>query len=338
VQTLAGAVEGWAALLSRRGEVDAVWPESARGAAEQAAVEVARLRMAGPHSSATFPLGDDDVVLHPLAARGRATGYVATGCRRPMSHADRQTVLTASALLALQTEQQHRADAGPRSLRAGAVRLVLAGEVPAARLLLAGSGMPCPPPWVRLLVVELGGPGDEDAVDSLEHALSVAGPSAPGTPGAVWALPRETGVLAVLGEPVDEHALRAWLAQAGPTARAVVSAPVRLDDLGRAETSVSEAARRLRPGTLRVGRAAPPEDVRVDLQPLLDYRRSDLLGALTAYLRARGRWEEAARELGVHRNTLRHRIGTAARVLGQDLDDPDVAARLWLALRDAGLA
>ena len=46
----------------------------------------------------------------------------------------------------------------------------------------------------------------------------------------------------------------------------------------------------------------------------------------------------AARDLGIHRNTLRHRIGVASRVLGADLNDPDVASRLWLALRAAGLA
>jgi purine catabolism regulator len=56
------------------------------------------------------------------------------------------------------------------------------------------------------------------------------------------------------------------------------------------------------------------------------------------YLRHRGRWENAARDLGIHRNTLRHRIGVASRVLGADLNDPDVASRLWLALRAAGLA
>lgn len=332
VQTLAGAVEGWAALLSRRGEVDAVWPETSRGVAEQAAVEVARLRMAGPHSSATFPLGDDDVVLHPLAARGGATGFVATGCRRPMSHADRQTVLTASALLALQTEQEHRADAGPRGLRAGAVRLLLAGKVRAAQLLLTESGMPCPPTWVRLLLVELGRPGDDDTVDGLERSLAAR----PGP--AVWVLPRETGLLAALAGAVDEAGLRDWLAQTVPDARAVVSAPVRLEDLGRVDAALADTAGRLAPGTLRGARAVAREGAPVDLQPLLEHRRSDLVGAVTAYLRARGHWEEAARDLGVHRNTLRHRIGTARRVLDQDLDDPDVAARLWLALRDAGLA
>jgi purine catabolism regulator len=76
----------------------------------------------------------------------------------------------------------------------------------------------------------------------------------------------------------------------------------------------------------------------VDLGPIVGYSRADLVRSVVAYLRHRGRWEDAARDLGVHRNTLRHRIGTASRVMGADLDDPDVASRLWLALRSAGLA
>ena len=76
----------------------------------------------------------------------------------------------------------------------------------------------------------------------------------------------------------------------------------------------------------------------VDLGPIVEYSRADLVASVVAYLRHRGRWEDAARDLGIHRNTLRHRIGTANRVMGSDLNDPDVASRLWLALRAAGLA
>lgn len=325
VHALAGGVQGWAALLSRQGTVDAVWPEVRRTAAEQAAVEVSRLRMVGARSSATFPVGDDDVVLHPLAARDRATGFVATGCRRPMRHADRQTVLTASALLALLTEQQHLTRAGPRSLRAGAVRLLLAGEVGGARLLLTESGLPGPTARVHLLALDLGQPCDETVVDTLEHLL-----------GGPLVLPRPTGALAVLAQAPDPDPVRDWLAEVAPAGRAIISASIELAQVPRIDPALREALARTPPGTVRAaptGREAP-----VDLEPLLSYRRSDLTGAVTAYLRARGRWEDAARDLGVHRNTLRHRIGTAASVLEQDLDDPDVAARLWLTLRDAGLA
>lgn len=89
VRTLASAVEGWAAQLSPEGEVVEVWPRTRRRSASQLAGELGRLG-AGPHASATLPIGDDDVVLHPLTNRGRLTGFVATGCPRPMNAPDRQ--------------------------------------------------------------------------------------------------------------------------------------------------------------------------------------------------------------------------------------------------------
>lgn len=73
------------------------------------------------------------------------------------------------------------------------------------------------------------------------------------------------------------------------------------------------------------------------VQLLAGYPRADLLGTVRAYLAARGTWEDAARALGIHRNSLRHRISVATTLLGVDLDDPDVAAHLWLAMRDSEL-
>ncbi|WP_334353672.1 helix-turn-helix domain-containing protein [Cryobacterium sp. CAN_C2] len=66
---------------------------------------------------------------------------------------------------------------------------------------------------------------------------------------------------------------------------------------------------------------------------LIHYRRADLVGTVRSYLRQRGKWEAAARELGLHRNSLRHRISIATKLIAADPDDPDVSAELWLALR-----
>ncbi|GAA3690867.1 hypothetical protein GCM10023081_30330 [Arthrobacter ginkgonis] len=83
------------------------------------------------------------------------------------------------------------------------------------------------------------------------------------------------------------------------------------------------------------GGAEARADTWVEL--LAGYGRADLLGTVAAYLRHRGHWEEAARELGVHRNSLRHRMTVAERLVGTGLDDPDTAAHLWLALRRRGI-
>lgn len=63
----------------------------------------------------------------------------------------------------------------------------------------------------------------------------------------------------------------------------------------------------------------------------------DLLRTVTSYLRNRHQAERTARELGVHRNTVRPRVLAAEHLLGVSLDDPDVVAELWLELRDREL-
>jgi PucR family transcriptional regulator, purine catabolism regulatory protein len=116
------------------------------------------------------------------------------------------------------------------------------------------------------------------------------------------------------------------------------------DELDAAEISAHRPGMRrhlqeMAPGEERdLARPSTPPSTGLSLEPLLQYTRTDLVGAVVAYLRHRGQWEAAANDLGVHRNTLRHRIGTSMRVMDVDLDDPDVASTIWLTLRERGLA
>jgi len=339
VRTLAAAVEGWAAQLTPDGQVLEVWPRARKGSARQAAEEVRRLRTAGPHSSATFPIEGDDVVLQPLSSRGRLTGYVATGCPRPMRPQDQQFVLTACALLALQSEQHRRGTAGPRSSRACVARLVMTGYVDAARSLSGDLGLGVLPASLRILAaVDLGEGGGGDLQDVVEAALPRPRSQvlAMGGSDDLWVLLQDGDVGPVL------DAVRRFVLSQAAQARVVVSALVPLGEAARHTGFVQQALTVVQPGRLRDlavrGGQGMPGDEAVDLGPIVDYTRADLVGTVVAYLRHRGHWQDAARELGIHRNTLRHRIGTASRVLDADLDDPDVASPLWLALRAAGLA
>ena len=103
----------------------------------------------------------------------------------------------------------------------------------------------------------------------------------------------------------------------------------RLHEIGAqvAEVAASAPAGQL----IRVGHGLDlPADEWVDE---LVARPGHLLETVRAYLAHRGQWEAAGRELGVHRNSVRYRIAQAKELSGGDLDDPDVAAQLWLALR-----
>ena len=60
--------------------------------------------------------------------------------------------------------------------------------------------------------------------------------------------------------------------------------------------------------------------------------RPELIDTLRAWLGQHGSWDRAAAVLGVHRNSVRHRIAHVERLLGQDLSQAGTRASLWLAL------
>lgn len=92
-----------------------------------------------------------------------------------------------------------------------------------------------------------------------------------------------------------------------------------------------------------VGSVADPHArtaARAMLQPLVEHdARHDtaLLSTLAAWLRLDGNHEATARELGVHRHTIRARLRTAEHVGGYRLDGFAARAELWAALSLARL-
>ena len=333
VRTLASAVEGWAARLSPDGTVMEVWPRDRRSTAQQLRGEIERLRAAGPHSSATFPLADEDVVVQPLSRAGRLVGFVASGSPRPMRLPDRQLVLAACAMLALQLDHRHQAVTRARVQRACVLRLVLGGQVAASRWLSADLGLDVIPVRGRLVSVALPpSVGADDLLDRWDQA-DVTGPIWLTEEGSVvWVLGAETAVETVLDD------LRVF-AQTEPRIRAETSHNGLIESLPAQQGALVDAVEHCPDGHV-ASMAGAPDLISAEQQlaALQAYGRADLVGTVAAYLRYRGNRERTAAALGVHRNTLRHRVATATTVTGADLEDADTASRLWLALRAAGLA
>jgi purine catabolism regulator len=61
--------------------------------------------------------------------------------------------------------------------------------------------------------------------------------------------------------------------------------------------------------------------------------RPELLDTVRTWLACNGNWDRTAAELGVHRNSVRHRIGVVGRELDIDLSDVQRRMELWFALR-----
>ena len=84
--------------------------------------------------------------------------------------------------------------------------------------------------------------------------------------------------------------------------------------LGRPESDIREFADRI-------------------LGPLAeDGRHADLLRTLDAYLRLHGSLNAVARDLFLHRNTVRQRLRRIAKLTGADLNDAEARLALQLAL------
>lgn len=315
-QTLARSVGGWAAYLDADGGIVTMSPReggrAARGA-RAAGVEVHRIRASGPLAGATFDVGGDDVLLQPVGSADG--GYLACGHAHPAPTQLRHLVLSACAVLDLQAERLTDAVLAREALPLMLGDLLALGELAAAAALARSHGHPWP--------------------DAVRIALlDVADSGATGDPGVP--LTRHTAAhVATLTYPADAD-VRAPTA----TSRGIVGPPVPARDVAREVARLATRLPTLRRGEWRDDAAADAEGAGAGaaLAALAGYGRADLLSTLTAYLRHRGRVEPAAAELGVHRNTMRHRLALVADVAGVDVDDPDVAAHLWLALRERGLA
>lgn len=74
------------------------------------------------------------------------------------------------------------------------------------------------------------------------------------------------------------------------------------------------------------------------LGPILELhgeRRASQLRVLRSWLAAHGSWDATAKDLGLHRNSVRRQINAVAELLGMDLGQAQARAELWIALQYA---
>ena len=326
LRRLAVLLEGWAALLTAQGKVDQSYPAGLGAEMEALQAEVSRLEVAGVHSSASFSSSDHVVVVFPLAVENRIVGYLAAGSPRQLEPPQRRVVLTAAALLSLDVVRHQRNQSALEATRRCVAMLVDAGLADAARRLAADTGVPSPRREVSVLAVK--GRDSSDLVAAVERwcpeALSVMVDR-----GAAWCL------------LPDDHPslddLEAELRTVDPSAAAVVSELVAVEAAGTLRPRTQRALEATTPGELSKPRWAGGL-VSGAVDRFVAQATPELLQALVGYLRHRGQYEQASKAMELHRNTLRYRVARARELLQLELDDPDISAETWLALRSRGVA
>ncbi|WP_170127041.1 PucR family transcriptional regulator [Kineococcus rhizosphaerae] len=232
-----------------------------------------------------------------LLASGTSRWLLVTGAPGA-PRAVRGTLGTAAALLGLLTSRP--GGEATSVLTAVVVDLVLDGRVDPARRLAGTVGLDLPDPVV---VVRWAGTAPAGALVAERYALFGA--------GEVPALAGRAGV----GRAVA-------LTGAGEGRRTA--------DLAFARTTAE------RPVVLAGDRSLP--DL-LDGEVLTRWSRERLAGldpelreAVQVFLAHHGARQPTAEALGLHRNTLRHRLSRAQEILGVSWEDPTDRAEVWLAL------
>ena len=329
LRRLARAVDGWAASLTSTGKLDQIHPAGMVEEAEALQSEIERLEVAGIHSAASFVAHGRYVAILPLSVEQTVVGYLAVGTAEQLSATHRRIVLTAVALLSIDSIRWQRTAPSREATARCVASLVDLGHIEAARQLAAAEGLPMLHREGRVLLVRAR--NSEKVVRVVESwsadVLAVARTRAE----SWYLLPSVHPRLAGLSRS---------LSTVDPTASAVVSELVRLEDIGTTRSRLTGRLRGLPRGELALDEL-PLGDARLIATRLDDFlaeQSKDVIVAVVAYLRHRGQWAQASRDLGVHRNTLRYRLSRAREALGVDIDDPDIAARLWLLMRERGAA
>jgi len=345
VVELARVLDCWVLVLDEAGAPRHGWPDEARRHAARIRLDLDRLGLDQPGHAAAVDMAGEQVAILPIGADGHVGGFLAVGRGVPLCPAEHPVLASAVGLLALDMAGERQAREAQRRARLAVFRLAAAGHVELAES--AADTLEVALPDAPLRVGVLGcAPEDVPALLSAAErhaALSQA--------GALVARQDRHSVAVLL--PVAEGDLQALeeVLHRVPGSRGAVSDGVPFSGL-------PEALRRARSvffgTTNEAGRLALAKDVatagllaQLDtpgvrgwaealLEPLdrhASRSKLDLISTLRVFLANNGHVDASANALGIHRHTLRYRLGRITNLLGSELDDPTVRAELWLALR-----
>ena len=204
-----------------QGKLDQIHPAGLVEEAEALQSEIERLEVAGIHSAASFVARGRYVAILPLSVEETVVGYLAVGTTEHLSATHRRIVLTAVALLSIDSIRWQRTAPRREATARCVASLVDLGHIEAARQLAAAEGLPVLHREGRVLLVCAR---DSEKVLRVVASWSADVLAVEITRAESWyLLPSAHPRLAELGRS---------LSKADPTASAVVSELVRLEDIG----------------------------------------------------------------------------------------------------------
>jgi len=281
--------------------------------------------------------GDGYCTLQGLRAGAVARGCLAVRSGDPLSSPDRLLVAHAVSLISIELEKPTRVLDAEQRLRTAVTQALIADAAPVEPTVLRYFGFE---PDTDVVTVALAGVGPTLAAEAqiqqmLHHSAAPFLMSSSREDIVVVVPAAEQSRIALLVSELRDHL--------GQPVVGGVSGPGHLTDVGILISRARVAARSSEGESLRrydelgafdaiLGdRTADELAVIADVLRPLDGH--DLLPTLTAFLEHNGHLENAAAALGVHRHTMRNRLGRIAELLGGGLDSADNRARLLLAVR-----
>lgn len=344
VDRLAKSVRAWVLLLDHQGALRA-GVSAGRMHLDRIRIDLPRLREPNTASSLSITVAGETVGLLPLVVRGSVRGFLAVGRSTPLSAAEQSIVTTAVSLLSADLHNARGVLDVQRRNRLAVFQIAVEGDIAMATSTAQTLDVDFPEGDLRVAVLGVPNGHEAELIDHAErdHGLRCL---------CALVAEREKGRVVVLMPPAegDIRTLES-LVRRIPRARGAVSDPTPAAELPEAWKQVRSVFSSA-PGT--AGHIALASDVATAgllrhlntdqarawahtlLAPLTEKDRSskiDLRHTLRTFLAHNGQSDASATSLGVHRHTLRYRMGKVGEALDRDLDDPSTRAELWIALQ-----